>query len=53
MHSFSIDAAPDTPTMHGRKRDASRYCKRDFIAFFIIGIINNSTYVIMNAGAKK
>ena len=25
----------------------------DFIAFFIIGIINNSTYVIMNAGAKE
>ena len=53
MQSFSIDADPSTPAINGRKRDASRYCKRDFIAFFIIGIINNSTYVIMNAGAKE
>ena len=53
MQSFSIDADPNTAAVNDRKRNASRYCKRDFIAFFIIGIINNSTYVIMNAGAKE
>ena len=53
MQSFSIDADPSTPAVNDRKRNASRYCKRDFVAFFIIGIINNSTYVIMNAGAKE
>ena len=53
MHSFSVDAASTKPKLSDGRRSASPYCKREFVAFFIIGIINNSTYVIMNAGAKE
>ena len=61
MNSFSIEQ-PDESISATRNDDdddnnnnksSSPYLTREFITFFLIGILNNSTYVIMNAGAKE
>ena len=35
------------------KRRASPYLTREFLAFWLAGVLNNATYVVMNAGAKQ
>ena len=35
------------------KRYSSPYLSKEFLAFWIAGVLNNATYVVMNAGAKQ
>ena len=61
MNSFSIEQPDesisathnDDDDNNNNNKSSSPYLTREFITFFLIGILNNSTYVIMNAGAKE
>ena len=38
---------------NNNKKKSSPYLTKEFISFWLAGVLNNATYVVMNAGAKE